>query len=51
MHCRFLAVNITGPWWAPGGNDKIKKKRIPIKTDYLPMGNDDVGKGVPTATI
>ena len=23
IHCRFLAVNITGPWWAEVGKDAV----------------------------
>ena len=25
IHCKFLAVNITGPWWADVGKDAVGK--------------------------
>ena len=34
IHCKFLAVNITGPWWADVGKDAVGKG-VPKKYAYL----------------
>ena len=33
IHCKFLAVNITGPWWADVGKDAVGKG-VPKKHIY-----------------
>ena len=48
IHCKFLAVNITGPWWADVGKDAVgkgvpKNILICIFTEYYLIINNNNG--------
>ena len=38
IHCKFLAVNITGPWWADAGRDAVGKGVPRIKITKCNVG-------------